>query len=101
MKKLTINKNSIFTNILLLAFLIFVASQLIVNSKLTPLGSKLQSLNSEKEYLLEENRKISEEIAKSGSIKVVEELSQKKLSLSLEKVQSFIYIEDPSLVANN
>lgn len=101
MRKTETTKSSIFPKILLLSFTIFILSQLIVNSKLTPLGTQLQSLNSEKEYLLEENRKISEEIAKSGSIKVIEELSAKKLNLSQEKQQSFIYIEDPKLVANN
>ncbi len=101
MRKTETTKSSLFSKLLLLSFTIFILSQLVVNSKLTPLGTQLQSLNAEKEYLLEENRKISEEIAKSGSIKVIEELSAKKLNLSQEKKQSFIYIEDPNLVANN
>lgn len=101
MKNTEYRKNSIIPKILLLSFIIFGASQLIVNSKLTPLGTELQALNAEKEYLLEENRKMSEEIAKSGSIKVIEKLSEKKLSLSQERKQSFVYIEDSSLVANN
>ncbi len=99
-KKATFN-NRIFSLLLLLSFVIFVLSQLIVNSILTPLGSKLESLNSEKEYLLEENRIISEEIAKNNSLRVIENLSNKKLKLSKEKVQTFVYIEDSTLVANN
>ncbi|NLE30703.1 hypothetical protein GX618_00290 [Candidatus Dojkabacteria bacterium] len=99
-KKATFN-NRIFSLLLLLSFVIFVLSQLIVNSILTPLGSKLESLNSEKEYLLEENRIISEEIAKNNSLRVIENLSDKKLKLSKEKVQTFVYIEDSTLVANN
>jgi len=101
MRKTEVKKNSIFSKLLLLSFVVFTVSQLVVNSRLTPLGTQLQALNAEKEYLLEENRKISEEIAKSGSIKVIEQLSAKKLSLSQEKKQSYIYIEDPTLVANN
>jgi len=99
-KKVTFN-NRIFSLLLLLSFVIFVLSQLIVNSILTPLGSKLESLNSEKEYLLEENRIISEEIAKNNSLRVIESLSTKKLNLSMEKVQTFVYIEDSTLVAKN
>lgn len=99
-KKVTFN-NKIFSLLLLLSFVIFVLSQLIVNSILTPLGSKLESLNSEKEYLLEENRIISEEIAKNNSLRVIENLSGKKLKLSKDKVQTFVYIEDSTLVANN
>lgn len=85
---------------LLFSFVAFTLSQLVVNSVLTPLGVQLEKLNTEKEYLLEENRDISEEIAKSSSIKVIEQLSQKKLKLSQDIEQSYIYIEDPTLVAN-
>lgn len=99
-KKITFN-NRIFSFLLLLSFVIFVLSQLIVNSVLTPLGSKLESLNSEKEYLLEENRVISEQIAKNNSLRVIESLSTKKLNLSIDKVQTFVYIEDSTLVAKN
>lgn len=101
MKNHILTTSTIFPKVLLLSFVVFIGSQLIVNSKLTPLGTQLEQLNSEKEYLLEENRKMAEEIAKSGSIKVIETLSEKKLSLSQEKKQSYIYIEDPTLVANN
>ena len=94
-------KNRIYSALLLISFVIFTLSQLVVNSILTPLGIKLESLNKEKEYLLEENRVISEEIAKNSSIKVIENLSGKKLNLSQGKIQTFVYIEDSRLVANN
>jgi len=99
-KKVTFNTR-IFSFLLLLSFVVFVLSQLVVNSILTPLGSKLESLNSEKEYLLEENRIISEQIAKNNSLKVIENLSTKKLNLTIDKVQTFVYIEDSTLVAKN
>ncbi|MDX9739035.1 MAG: hypothetical protein RBT33_01580 [Candidatus Dojkabacteria bacterium] len=82
------------------SLILFGISQLIINSLLTPLGVKLQSLNTEKDHLLEENREISEMIAKNSSIKVIESLSEKKLNLSQEKQQTVVYIEDSTLVAN-
>ncbi|MBP6976383.1 hypothetical protein KBB42_02220 [Candidatus Dojkabacteria bacterium] len=101
MKKTEEKKKNIFTITLLASFVILVLSQLIVNSILTPLGSRLESLNTEKEHLLEENREMSEEVAKSSSLKVIENLSEKKLNLSVIKAQTYIYIQDSTLVANN
>ncbi len=92
------------TNIVIKGFLVslllFGVSQLVMNSVLTPLGVKLQALNTEKEHLIEENRSISEEIAKNSSIKVIENLSEKKLDITQEKQQTVVYIEDTTLVAN-
>ena len=64
----TEKKNSLFSMLLVASFVLFVVSQLVINSILTPLGIKLEELNDEKEYLLEENRVISEEIAKNSSL---------------------------------
>ena len=93
-------KSNIGIKIFLMTLLIFGVSQLVVNSVLTPLGVKLQTLNTEKEHLVEENRQISEEIAKNSSIKVIENLSDKKLNLTQEKQQTVVYIGDTTLVAN-
>jgi hypothetical protein len=101
MKKTEEKKKNIFGLLLLLGFFVFTLSQLIVNSILTPLGSRLEALNTEKEHLLEENREMSEEVAKSSSLKVIENLSEKKLNLSVIKAQTYIYIQDSTLVANN
>ena len=100
MRILDKKKYSITSVLLIFSFVVFGVSQLVVNSILTPLGTKLQSLNTEKEYLLEENRSISEDIAKSSSIKVVEKLSEKKLNIAQNRKQTVVYIEDKSLVAN-
>jgi hypothetical protein len=86
--------------VFLVTLVLFGLSQLVVNSILTPLGVKLQSLNTEKEHLLEENRQISEDIAKNNSIRVIENLSDKKLNLTQDKQQTVVYIEDTTLVAN-
>ncbi len=100
MNKTSNRKSNIAIKMFLMTLLIFGVSQLVVNSVLTPLGVKLQTLNTEKEHLVEENRQISEEIAKNSSIKVIENLSDKKLNLTQEKQQTVVYIEDTTLVAN-
>lgn len=100
MRHLITRKSNISLRLFLLVLIIFGTSQLIVNSVLTPLGVKLQLLNTEKEYLVEENKQISEEIAKNSSIKVIEDLSDKKLNLTQDMQQTVIYIEDDTLVAN-
>jgi hypothetical protein len=100
MRNLEPTKSNIATKVFILSFIIFGASQLLLNSMLTPLGSKLQALNTEKEHLLEENREISEQIAKNSSLKVIENLSNKKLNLAPDTKQTYIYVEDTSLVAD-
>ncbi len=93
-------KSNMSLKLFILTLIIFGVSQLVVNSVLTPLGVKLQALNTEKEHLVEENRQISEEIAKNSSIKVIEDLSDKKLNLTQDRQQTVVYIEDSTLVAN-
>ncbi|HOV29619.1 MAG TPA: hypothetical protein PLD77_00900 [Candidatus Dojkabacteria bacterium] len=97
-------KTAQFTkNIPLLIFVMsltsFVLSQLIINSILAPLGTELQSLNREKNFLVEENRTMEEQIAKANSITVVHKLADKALSLSTTP-RTTIYLEKDSLVAN-
>ena len=87
-------KNSISLNIFGFSTIIFFVAQLIVNSNLSPLGTKLQKLNKEKEYLVEINENINEELAKLDSIIVVRELAQKKLNFDKHNAQSTIYLKD-------
>ena len=87
-------KNSISLNIFGFSTIIFFVAQLIVNSNLSPLGTKLQELNKEKEYLVEINENINEELAKLDSIIVVKELAQKKLNFDKHNAQSTIYLKD-------
>lgn len=86
--------------IFIVSVIFFVLCQLIVNSILAPLGTELQSLNSEKNYLIEENRAMEEEIAKSGSITVIQKLADKSLSLSPSNKKTLVYLEEESIVAN-
>jgi hypothetical protein len=93
-------KNKNFTvKIFVLSTIIFFVAQLIVNSNLSPLGTKLQELNTEKEYLVEANENIHEELAKLDSIVVVKELAQKKLNFDKQDVQSTIYIKTENVLA--
>jgi hypothetical protein len=92
------NKN-ITLKFFVLSTIIFFVAQLIVNSNLSPLGTQLQELNSEKEYLVEVNENIHEELAKLDSIVVVKELAQKKLNFDKQDVQSTIYIHTENVLA--
>lgn len=93
-------KQNIFATLFVFSLLAFILSQLVVNSILAPLGSELQSLNSEKNYLVEENRGMEEEIAKNNSITVIRKLADKTLSLSASNQKSVVYLQEPSIVAN-
>ena len=85
--------------IFILSTIIFFVAQLIVNSNLSPLGTRLQDLNKEKEYLVEVNNNINEELAKLNSIVVIKELAQKKLNFDKASAQSTIYIQTESVLA--
>lgn len=86
--------------IFLLTVVVFVFSQLIINSILTPLGVELQNLNSEKNYLVEENRSMEEQIAKTNSITVIQKLANKSLKISSSNKRTVIYIENPTIIAD-
>ena len=92
-------KQNIALTIFLFSLFAFVSSQLIVNSILSPLGIQLQSLNSEKNYLIEENRLMEEQIAKTSSIHVIKQLANKELNISSDSERFVIYIEDTSIIA--
>jgi len=85
--------------ILSVSLIIFAMSQLVITSILSPLGIELENLNTEKEALVEENRKMENQIAKLGSIKVVETLTEKRLNISKNKEQEIIYISNTDIIA--
>lgn len=94
----TRNQN-IAVTLFLFTLLTFTFSQLIINSILSPLGIQLQSLNKEKNYLIEENRSMEEQIAKTNSITVIKKLANKELNISSTSEKTIIYIEDSSIIA--
>lgn len=92
-------KTNTTTKIFILSTIIFFVAQLIVNSNLSPLGTQLQELNSEKEYLVEINNNINEQLAKLNSIVVVQKLAQKKLNFDKASAQSTIYLQTENVLA--
>lgn len=85
--------------IFIISTIVFFVAQLIVNSNLSPLGTELQKLNTQKEYLVEVNNNINEELAKLNSIVVVKELAQKRLNFDKSTAQSTIYIQTENVYA--
>lgn len=64
------------------------------------MGTELQRLNSEKNYLVEENRGMEEKIAKNNSITVIRKLADESLSLSSSNQKTVVYLEEATVVAN-
>ena len=100
MKIINKETQNIAGSIFVLAAIAFVVCQLVINSILAPLGGELQSLNQEKNYLIEENRGMEEEMAKSNSITVIQKLADKSLALSPTNDKTVVYIQEESIVAN-
>jgi len=78
---------------------IFVLSQLVINAVLSPLGKELQNLNSEKNFLVEENRSMEEQVAKTNSITVIKKLADKELKITAQSQKSIIYLEQNAILA--
>lgn len=98
-KRNNLKKQNVPLTVFLFTLLVFILSQLVINSILSPLGIELQSLNSEKNYLIEENRSMEEQIAKTNSIMVIKQLANKELNISSSSEKSVIYIEGSSIIA--
>ncbi|NTW90848.1 MAG: hypothetical protein HGA35_02810, partial [Erysipelotrichaceae bacterium] len=71
----------------------FVLCQLVINAVLNPLGTELQNLNREKNFLVEENRTMEEQVAKTSSITVIKKLADKQLDIRSQSQKSIIYLE--------
>lgn len=78
---------------------VFVLSQLFINAVLNPLGTELQNLNREKNFLVEENRTMEETVAKTSSITVIKKLADKQLDIRSQSQKSIIYLEQSALLA--
>lgn len=97
-KKTSLKKSNIFLFIFIISLAVFCSTQLFINSKLSPLGKQLQSLNNEKDLLLQENRELEKDLANSQSITVVEQMTNKKFKLTQTKTNQLIYVT-PSVSA--
>ena len=87
------------TTVLSVSLVIFVISQLVINSILSPLGIELERLNTEKEALIEENRQMENEIATSSSIKVIKTLTAERLDISDNNKKNIVYVSDTDVIA--
>jgi len=86
---------------LAIAFIMFLAVQLGTNAILSPLGHELQAINTERNILVEENRRLEKKIAINSSITVVEKFSTDKFELSEEADSNIVYIDGNELSAYN
>jgi hypothetical protein len=82
-----------------ISLILFCVTQLVINSVLSPLGSELEAFNSEKEYLIEENRSLEEELASSNSLTVIEHITEKKFNLDEAGKKQIVYVSDHSIRA--
>ena len=91
--------NKLPSTILATSLTIFVISQLVINSILSPLGIELENLNIEKESLVEENRDMEKQMATLSSIKVIKTLTSERLKISQNEDPTVVYITDTGVIA--
>lgn len=84
----------------LISTVVFCITQLSINADLNPKGVKLESLNEEKNLLIEDNRQMEKDIADSESIPVITDIAQTKLNLKDNPDQKTIFISDPGIIAS-
>lgn len=96
-----IKLDTLLTGIAAFSVITFITVQLITNAVLSPLGHKLQNLNVEKNELIEENRILEQEIAKSDSITVIEIYSKEKFELGTDQERETIFVSNKSVQAFN
>lgn len=85
--------------IFVFSLLFFCIVQLASVTILSPKGKELQNLNLEKEYLLEENRALEQEIAQMSSLTVVKGRAEK--DLGMQQAQEVVYINGTDIQASN
>ncbi len=85
--------------IFVLSFILFLSSQLFTNAILSPLGHELQSLNTEKNLLLEDNRILEQEIAKDSSLTIIKAYSKAQFDIKDDSKHQSIFITDNSIQA--
>jgi hypothetical protein len=95
-----VNLNKLLATITFVSITVFLLTQLVINSVLTPLGAKLELLNNEKSNIIEENQEIEQSIAETQSLTVIKQVSEKKYSFNDTNSGNIRYISDTSVVAN-
>jgi hypothetical protein len=85
--------------ITIVVIIIFVVTHLVINFALTPKGIELENLSREKDFLLENNRELGQEIARIKSISIIKEITGETMSLDPDAGSLIIYISNESIVA--
>ena len=92
-------RKNIPATVFVFSITVFIMSQLVINAVLNPLGTELQNLNREKNFLVEENRTMEEQVAKTSSITVIKKLADKQLDIRAQSQKTIIYLEQSALLA--
>jgi hypothetical protein len=90
---------NLFVILTIVILSIFLATHLVINAMLTPKGIKLEALNTEKNLLVENNRELSQEIARIKSISIIEEITSEEMNLASNTENHTIYISNESVIA--
>ncbi len=83
----------------IIVMIIFVITHLVINFVLTPKGIELENLSAEKNFLVEQNRELGQEIARIKSISIIKEITGETMSLDANAQSEIIYISNESIVA--
>jgi hypothetical protein len=79
--------------------IVFLGTQLFINSVLTPKGILLEDLSQEKTLLIETNRELGQEIARIRSISIIKEITSETMKLKASTENEVIYISNESIIA--
>ena len=98
-KKQRLSIDSFLFYLVMFSGIMFVVTQLAIDSLLMPMGKELSAINTEKTYLQSQIRQLEEEISIDTSIQISTYLADKKLNLKDTKDIQTIQITDTNVVA--
>ncbi|GEM_PF-3339210 len=83
----------------IILFVLFLGVQLALNALLVPKGVELEKLNNEKRTLIEDNRNISQEIARIKSVSIIREIAGEEIDLEYRAEKAQIRVANESIIA--
>ncbi len=87
------------TKLTVVVVLVFLITQLVINSVLTPKGIQLENLSQEKNTLVETNRELGQEIARIRSISIIKEITNEAINLDANAQNNIVYVSNESIIA--
>ena len=87
------------TKLTVIVVLVFLMTQLVINSVLTPKGIQLENLSQEKTVLIETNRELGQEIARIKSISIIKEITSEAMNLEANAQNNIVYLSNQSIIA--